>query len=75
VLREDTLFCAETAQNPACTSVLEAGIEGIYPPATYSAEVFRVRSQARYGDVRRTIEAVIDRSNPIEPLILSWRVH
>ena len=33
-----------------------------------------VRAEARYGQVRRTVEAVIDRSNPAEPLVLSWRV-
>ena len=73
-LREGTVLCEESAQNPACTPILEVGLEGIYPSPTYTAEVFEVRAEARYGQVRRTVEAVIDRSNPAEPLILSWRV-
>jgi len=73
-LREGAILCDESAQNPACTPILEAGLEGIYPSPSYTADVFVVRAEARYGQVRRTVEAVIDRGNPAEPLVLSWRV-
>jgi general secretion pathway protein K len=73
-LREGTILCDPSAQNPACTPIQEAGLDAIYPPPTYTADLFQVRAEARYGQVRRTVEAVIDRSNPAEPLILSWRV-
>lgn len=74
VMREDTLFCDQSANVDVCTPVKDAGIETIFPPATYSSDIFDVRSEASYDGVRRTVEAVIDRSNPSEPLILSWRV-
>jgi type II secretory pathway component PulK len=51
-----------------------AGLVGIYPPPKYTANVFQVSAEAGYGDVRRTVEAIIDRSEPETPLILSWRV-
>jgi len=51
-----------------------AGLAGIYPPPKYTSNVFQLTAEARYFDVRRTVEAVIDRSEPTSPLILSWRV-
>jgi hypothetical protein len=50
-------------------------IEGtIFPPPTFATNVFTVHSEARVGEVRRTIEAVVDRSKPSEPQLLFWRV-
>ena len=54
------------------------GFEGTpYPasPLPASADVFRVTSQATVGEIHRSIEAVVDRSVPSEPRLLSWRVH
>jgi general secretion pathway protein K len=73
-LREDTVLCDETAQNPDCTPALEIGLDQIYPLPTYTTEVFQVSAEASYGEVRRTVEAVIDRSDPTVPLVLSWRL-
>jgi general secretion pathway protein K len=73
-IREGTVLCDESAQNPACTPFPETGLQGVYPQPTYTTDVFQVRAQASYGEVRRTIEAVIDRSDPSLPLVLSWRV-
>jgi general secretion pathway protein K len=38
------------------------------------SQVFRIEARARYGDVTRTVEAVVDRSDPGKPLTLAWRV-
>ena len=46
----------------------------IYPLPTARSEVFTVRAEARVGDVRRTIEAVIDFEQPGDPQLLSWVV-
>lgn len=73
-MREETALCDETAQNPACTPVFETGLQEAYPVPTYATDVFQVSAEASYGEVRRTIEAVIDRSDPSAPLVLSWRV-
>jgi general secretion pathway protein K len=46
----------------------------IHPPLAYTSETFTIRSKARVGEVKRTVEAVVDRRVPTEPLLLSWRV-
>ena len=45
----------------------------IYPPPTYSSRVFIVMAEARVGEIARSVEAVVDRTQPGEPLLLSWR--
>lgn len=68
------VLCADEAQNPACSPLSQA-VEGeIFPPPTFESDVFRVAAEARVGSVRRRVEAVVDRSKPDEPTILSWRV-
>ncbi len=70
------ILCKDEANNPRCTPVREV-IEGeVYPPLSFHADVFRVTAEARYGgEVRRTVEAVVDRSDDKGPKILAWRVH
>lgn len=68
------ILCADEASNPACTPLREA-IEGeVFPPPTFHSDVFRVTAEARYGEVRRTVEAVVDRSDAESPAVLAWRV-
>lgn len=68
------ILCADEANNSACTPLREV-VEGeVYPPLTYHGNVFRVIAEARYGEVRRTVEAVVDRSEAEKPAILAWRV-
>ena len=68
------ILCADEASNPACTPLREV-VEGeVYPPPTFHANVFRITAEARYGEVRRTVEAVVDRSEAEKPVILAWRV-
>jgi hypothetical protein len=68
------VLCADEAQNPAC-SPLSSAVEGeIFPPPTFKTDVFTVVAEARVGQVRRSVEAVVDRSKPDSPLLLSWQV-
>jgi general secretion pathway protein K len=76
---EDKVFCpqSEGYGELDCEFLSDetgAGLAGIYPQPKYTANVFQVSAEASYGDVRRTIEAVIDRGQATSPLILSWRV-
>ncbi|MGH7289530.1 MAG: type II secretion system minor pseudopilin GspK [Myxococcota bacterium] len=68
------ILCADEANNPACTPLREAIDGEVFPPPTYHSDVFRVTAEARYGEVRRTVEAVVDRSNAESPEVLAWRV-
>ncbi len=69
------IFCPGQS-NQACVpmSSLMPNAETIHPPLSYSSDTFTVHSEARVGEVRRTVETVIDRTTPSEPLLLSWKV-
>lgn len=71
---EGGILCADEADHPACTPIRNTVPGEIFPPPTYESDVFRVAAEARYGDVRRTVEAVIDRSDASAPQLLAWRV-
>ncbi len=77
-LREEgRVVCEDTALDPSrCASLSEVfdSAQAFFPAPTESANVFTVRSEARVGEIRRTVEAVIDRSQPAQPLLLSWRL-
>lgn len=68
------ILCADEADHPACTPIRDAVAGTIYPPPTFSTDVFRVTSEGRYRSVRRTVEAVIDRKKPDAPVISAWSV-
>lgn len=70
---EGDLLCADEAGTSACRPLREV-LEGeIFPPPTFTTDVFLVRAEARVGDVVRIIETVVDRSTPSEPRLLAWR--
>lgn len=72
---QDGILCADDASHPTCVPLREY-VEGeIYPPPTFHTNVFRVTAEARYGEVRRTVEAVVDRTDAEKPTLLAWRVH
>jgi len=74
IREQNGILCADEANNPACTPLREV-VEGeVYPPLSYHADVFRVTAEARYGEVRRTVEAVVDRSDAAAPAVLAWKV-
>lgn len=68
------ILCSDDADVETCTPIRDALPGEIFPPPTYSSDVFRITAEARYGDVKRTVEAVVDRSDVMAPAILSWRV-
>lgn len=72
--REVGLLCSDTADDPSCTSLAEAVPGQVFPPPTWTTDVFVVTAEARVGEIRRSVEATVDRSDPRAPLVLSWRV-
>ena len=79
--REDNkLICAaspgESSGQNACTPISElvTNAQAIFPPPTFSTDVFLVEVEARLGDVTRTLDAVIDRGDPANLQLLSWRM-
>ncbi len=74
VREQGRLLCGENATDPVCTPLSESVPGEVYPPLSYTSDVFVVRAQGRVRDVRRTVEATIDRSVATAPLVLSWRV-
>jgi len=69
------VICPEDVDGVACSATLEEILAGeTYPPASATADVFRVRSAGSVGGVTRVVEAWVDRSDLEEPRILSWRV-
>lgn len=74
--RDDgAVLCPEVQDNPLCSAAIPELLAGeTFPPAATESAVFVVTADARVGDVRRRVEAVLDRSDPQKPLVLSWRV-
>jgi len=73
--REEGLLCAGESPAPNCQSLSELlDGEQLTPKPTERSNVFRVRASARVFDVERTIEAVVDRSDPAALERLSWTV-
>jgi type II secretory pathway component PulK len=72
----DHLICGESSGQSACTPISEivTNAQAIFPPPTFATNVFLVEVEARLGDVTRTLEAVIDRSDPANLQLLSWRM-
>ena len=71
---QGNVLCADSAKTPGCQSIGELLPGEIFPPPTFASNVFTIRAEAKVGEVRRTIEAVVDRSKPSVPLLLAWRV-
>ncbi len=68
------MICPASQQEEACTPIGEIVTNAIFPPPTWSSELFEVTAEARVGEVRRTIEAVVDRSQGSELRLLSWQI-
>lgn len=72
--KDGGLICPEEQSVEGCTPIREIVTNAIYPPPTFRSQVFSVRAEARVGDVRRVVVAVIDRSEVESPQVLSWVV-
>jgi general secretion pathway protein K len=67
------LICPPSQQEEACTPIGELVTNAIFPPPTWTSELFVVTAEARAGEVRTTLEAVVDRSQGAALRLLSWR--
>ena len=68
------LLCGEGESREGCTPIREIVPNAIFPPPTFSAQVFEISIEASVGDVHRTGVAVIDRTALALPVLLSWHV-
>jgi type II secretory pathway component PulK len=75
VRENEQVFCLHQSDE-ACVPISDImpNTATIHPPLGYFSDTFTVRSEARVGEVERTVETVIDRTTPSEPLLLSWKV-
>jgi len=76
VREEGGFVCGEDQSLEACTPMSEIvpNAAGIFPPLSFVSDVFIVVSEAQVGDMRRSVEAVLDRSEAPSVTLLSWRV-
>ncbi|MCH2171260.1 type II secretion system minor pseudopilin GspK [Myxococcota bacterium] len=73
-LRSDGGFvCPEEVNHEDCTPIRELVPNQIFPPPSFESVVFQVRSTAVIGDVERTVESVLDMTEPAAPRRLSWK--
>jgi general secretion pathway protein K len=68
------VVCAEGNSDERCTPIRQIVTNAVFPPPTFSSNVFTAVAEVEVGEVRRTVEAVIDRTEPDAPLLLSWRL-
>jgi type II secretory pathway component PulK len=74
VRSEGGVLCGEGPSLTGCTPIREIVPNAIFPPPTFSTQIFEVSAEASVGDVRRTFVAVVDRTAPALPTLLSWRI-
>jgi general secretion pathway protein K len=73
IREEGGLLCGESLSLKGCEPISSIVPNPIFPPPTYQASVFTIVANAQVGDIKRSIEATVNRSvDP--PLMLSWRV-
>ena len=76
-LREDgQIICDQTEVDPDRCVPLGEVLDGTLFPQSQlpaSSKVFTVISEARVAEVTRSLEAVVDRSDPSAPRVLTWR--
>lgn len=74
VRQKGGLVCGDDATAPECVSIRTIFPNPIYPPPSFRSDVFVVVAEGRVGTIRRRVEAVLDRREGVQPLLLSWRV-
>jgi type II secretory pathway component PulK len=75
-VREDgNILCSDTASDDRCILASEIVEGSVFPDAQQpgNARVFTVEADATVGEIRRSIHAVIDRTQPSNPVIVEWR--
>lgn len=73
-IRQDEGWICGAASDEQCTPISEIVANPIFPPPTFSTNLFVVRSEGEVAGVRRSVEALVDRSKKQDPRLLSWRV-
>lgn len=70
-----TLLCGEGFNQGGCTPIqsIVPNANSIFPAPTFVSTIFTIEAEARVGEIRRSVEAVIDR-DVTPPAPLSWRV-
>jgi len=71
--RGELPICGEGESN-RCGAWPAAGVTTFPPSDQVHSDVFTVTATATYGDVRRSVEAVVDRKDPAKPALYAWRV-
>ncbi len=74
--REGKIFCEQADQERCVEIAPEIGSVGetVFPPLTYRSDVFEIESTGRVDEARVRIVAVLDRSDPASPAMLSYRI-
>lgn len=74
--REGKIFCEQADQERCAEIAPEIGSVGetVFPPLTYHSDVFEISSTGRVNESRVRIVAVLDRSDPASPALLSYRI-
>jgi type II secretory pathway component PulK len=73
IRQKNEVVCPGAEREEGCTPMGEIVTNAVFPSPTFSAELFVVHAEAQVGEVRRSIEAVLDRSQGSELRLLSWR--
>jgi type II secretory pathway component PulK len=74
VRADGDVLCPEDGGSEDCVQMNTIVPHEVFPPPAFESHVFVVTAEAAVGPVLRTIEAVVDRANPGDPWVLSWRV-
>jgi type II secretory pathway component PulK len=71
---EDRIFCPASNEEPCVSYQSEIGRvgEGVFPPLSFSSQVFSIRSEASFGESRACIQTVVDRRNLGDVATLSY---
>ncbi|MFI5315880.1 MAG: hypothetical protein ACHQ6T_09270, partial [Myxococcota bacterium] len=74
---EGRIFCPAAATDPCTDAFQTLGIaagETVFPPLTYTSQVFSVDVEATVGETRACVHAVIDRNKGGDPKTLYYEL-
>jgi type II secretory pathway component PulK len=74
--RTDAMLCGDEGgeQCLPLREVAQIDPNTLFPAPTLESNVFHVRAEARIGEIHRRVDVVLDRSDPLEPRLLAWRM-
>lgn len=75
VRQDEGVLCPQGENSPECTPIDDPFFRSeIFPPLNYRSSAFIVHSKATVGEIERTVETVIDITQPSTPWLLSWQL-